>query len=192
MSWYNAARFCNWLHNGQPNTGSQTAETTEDGAYTLNGATRDITVQKNAGAKYWIPSQNEWYKAAYYQPAAAGGDVDGYWKYATKSNAIPNSHNGSASDPNSANFYRSLLPANDGVNDGYAVSGATYPSVALTPVGAFALASSYYGTFDQNGNVREWFGSFEGRFGYLDGTLMYSGGGEYGAWPNTSCGHRFS
>ena len=37
VSWFDAARFVNWLHNDQP-SGMQTAATTEDGAYTLNGA----------------------------------------------------------------------------------------------------------------------------------------------------------
>ncbi len=37
VSWGDAARFCNWLHNGQP-TGAQDLTTTEDGSYYLNGA----------------------------------------------------------------------------------------------------------------------------------------------------------
>lgn len=156
VSWFDAARFTNWLHNGQP-TGLQTAATTEDGAYTLNGAVSGI-IRKNAGAQDWIPSENEWYKAAYYQPAAAGGDADGYWLYPTRSNAIPNSRNGSVSDPNSGNFYREDGIPN-GYNGGYAVTNAntsTSTQNYLTPVGAFTLAPSYYGTFDQGGNVREW------------------------------------
>lgn len=40
VGWGDAARFANWLHNGQP-TGAQSASTTEDGAYTLNGATEN-------------------------------------------------------------------------------------------------------------------------------------------------------
>ena len=70
VSWGDAARFANWLHNGQP-MGLQDATTTEDGAYTLNGAVRCgrlNTVTRNAGAKWFIPSENEWYKAAYHQP----------------------------------------------------------------------------------------------------------------------------
>ena len=34
VSWYDAARFCNWLHNDQP-SGAQTPATTEDGAYDM-------------------------------------------------------------------------------------------------------------------------------------------------------------
>jgi formylglycine-generating enzyme len=54
VSWYDAARFTNWLHNGQ-GSGS-----TETGAYTLNGNTGLIT--KNVGATVWLPSEDEWYK----------------------------------------------------------------------------------------------------------------------------------
>ena len=31
-----------------------------------------LAVTRNANAKWFIPTENEWYKAAYYQPAAAG------------------------------------------------------------------------------------------------------------------------
>ena len=57
VSWGDAARFANWLHNGQP-TGAQNASTTEDGAYTLNGATSDAAlnaVSRNANATWFIP-----------------------------------------------------------------------------------------------------------------------------------------
>jgi formylglycine-generating enzyme required for sulfatase activity len=80
VSWFDAARYCNWLHNGRGN-GS-----TETGAYTLNGATSGNAVAKNPGALYWIPTENEWYKAAYHK---SGGRNTGYWAYATQSNAAP-------------------------------------------------------------------------------------------------------
>ena len=59
VSWFDAARFANWMSNGQGNGDMET------GAYTLNGATDGI-IMANAGAKVYIPSENEWYKAAYY------------------------------------------------------------------------------------------------------------------------------
>ena len=58
VSWFDAARFANWMNNGATNGAS-----TETGAYTLNGATNGI-ITKNTGATWWIPSENEWYKAA--------------------------------------------------------------------------------------------------------------------------------
>ena len=44
VSWGDAARFSNWLHNGQP-TGAQDLTTTEDGSYYLNGATSNDDLQ---------------------------------------------------------------------------------------------------------------------------------------------------
>lgn len=156
VSWFDAARFSNWLSHGQP-VGAQGNGTTETGAYTLNGATSGLITNNGSGA-YWIPSESEAYKAAYYQPAAQGGDTDGYWLYPTRSNAIPNSRNGSVSDANSGNFYRDDSIAN-GFNGGYAVTNSTSYSGSqnyLTAVGAYGDSASYYGTFDQGGNVWEW------------------------------------
>jgi len=62
VSWFDAARMANWMVNGQGN-GS-----TETGAYTLNGATSGI-ITANIGAQVYIPTENEWYKAAYYNAA---------------------------------------------------------------------------------------------------------------------------
>ena len=163
VSWGDAARFSNWLHNGQP-TGLQDATTTERGAYTLDGATSTATlnsVSRNTGAQWFIPTENEWYKAAYHQPSTQGGDTDNYWLYPTKTNSTPNSDQ-PPGDPsiltNVGNFYRDDSLAN-GFNDGYAVTGSTsYISSQnyLTDAGAYTSAPSFYGTFDQGGNVVEW------------------------------------
>jgi formylglycine-generating enzyme required for sulfatase activity len=86
VSWFDAARYCNWLHNGKP-FGNQIDSTTENGAYTLNGATYGSAVSKNVGAKYHIPNEDEWYKAAYYSPTK--GVNGGYYNYATQSDTTP-------------------------------------------------------------------------------------------------------
>ncbi|MEY5019452.1 MAG: hypothetical protein RLZ22_540 [Verrucomicrobiota bacterium] len=62
VTWYDAARFANWLANAQ---GSGDTET---GSYTLNGATSGI-ITANVGAQVYIPTEDEWYKAAYYNGA---------------------------------------------------------------------------------------------------------------------------
>jgi formylglycine-generating enzyme required for sulfatase activity len=75
VSWGNAARFANWLHNGQPTgtlTGNpvQDAGLTEDGSYDLNGATNNTALQAVSREPDWtwaVPSEDEWYKAAYYR-----------------------------------------------------------------------------------------------------------------------------
>ena len=164
VSWGDAARFANWLQNGQPN-GAEGNGTTEIGAYTLNGATSAsnglASVTRNAGATWFIPTENEWYKAAYYQPSAQGGDADSYWSYPTKSNSAPYSDQPPGATPDNsrvANYYNDDGAAN-GYNDGFAVTGSTNQSNTqnyLTDVGAYATSPSYYGTFDQGGNLSEW------------------------------------
>jgi formylglycine-generating enzyme required for sulfatase activity len=64
VSWFDAARFANWMMNAQGNGD------TETGAYTLNGATSGI-ILANAAAQVYIPTENEWYKAAFYIAATA-------------------------------------------------------------------------------------------------------------------------
>ena len=137
VSWYDSARFTNWMHNGQ-GTGS-----TEIGAYTLSGNTGTIT--KNVGATVYIPSEDEWFKAAYYDPTGGG---DNYWTYPTQSNTAPTVA--------SANF-----TAGDITNPGANVANYNYGvdwndlDGNVTTVGS-AAANNYFGTFDQGGNVREW------------------------------------
>jgi formylglycine-generating enzyme required for sulfatase activity len=163
VSWGDAARFANWLHNGQP-TGAQNAGTTEDGAYTLNGATTVAAldaVSRNANAQWVIPTENEWYKAAYHQPATQGGDSDNYWDYPMRTNSKAYSDPPPGTTPDNTrvgNFYEDDGLAN-GYDDGYAVTGTTTFSSSqnyLTDVGAYTSSSSFYGTFDQGGNVWEW------------------------------------
>lgn len=139
ITWANAARFANWLANGQP-TGAEGPGTTETGSYTLNGATDGMalmTVTRNPWATYAIPTANEWYKAAYYK----GGSSDaGYWLYPTQSDEMP-SNLLSSLGTNNANFY---------------YCGLTDPVYYLTPVGAFAHSPGPYGTYDMGGNVSQW------------------------------------
>jgi len=143
------------MHNGQ-GTGD-----TEDGAYTLLGA-NPLGVTRNSGAEVFLTSEDEWYKAAYHHPFLDGGDGDDYWLYPTGSNSDPFSDQPPGSDPslgtNTANFRKHDGLAN-GYDDGYALSASnTFSSTFnyLTGVGAYFLADSYYGTFDQGGNVYEW------------------------------------
>ncbi len=159
VSWYDVVRFANWLHNGQ-GTGD-----TETGAYTLKGGTptpsNGPNITRNAGATWFLTSQNEWYKGAYYQPAAQGGDSDDYWKYPMGTNSVPYSDQPPGATPDNTrvgNFFASDGLAN-GYDDGYAVTGSTSRSSSqnyLTDVGAYSSSPSFYGTYDQGGNVWEW------------------------------------
>jgi formylglycine-generating enzyme len=139
VTWGDAARFCNWLQNGQ-RPGAQGPDTTETGSYTLNGAiTNDdlFAVTRNPGATYVIPSENEWYKAAFYK----GGRTNaGYWHYPTQNDTAP-SNVLSATGVNNATYYD---------------AGYTDPTNWLTPVGTFAASPGLYGTYDMAGNVWQW------------------------------------
>lgn len=136
VSYWDACRFANWLHNGQGDGD------TETGAYTLNGYTGydGRWIQRNPGAKWAISSENEWYKAAYYNKK--GGKNAGYWDYATQSNELPYNSLTYPDGGNNANFNRG----------GYTIGSPYY----LTNVGEFEKSESAYGTFDQSGNVWEW------------------------------------
>ena len=76
VSWFDAARFANWMTNGQ---GSGATET---GAYTLAGGQIFGNVPAaNAGASFRMPTEDEWYKAAYYSPNYGGTGVGNYYAY---------------------------------------------------------------------------------------------------------------
>lgn len=139
LSWGDAARFCNWLHNGQP-AGIQGPGTTEDGSYLLNGATSQealMAVVRAPGATWAIPTEDEWYKAAYHK----GDDAPGYWDYPTTSDSPPGNDVIFPDPGNNANYYQA----------GYTPGGPYW----RTPIGEFENSASPWGTFDQGGNVAE-------------------------------------
>jgi formylglycine-generating enzyme len=177
VSWFDSARFANWMANGQP-AGAQNSTTTEDGAYNVNGATSGNAVAKNAtnpntglAPSFYMPLENEWYKAAYYSPVLNSGS-GGYYTYATQSNATPGNVIGSGA--NQANYFNGVYSVTQSAED--SLSSQNY----LTDVGAFTASASYYGTFDQSGNVFQWNdltgapGSFRGlRGGFWDVPAFY-------------------
>jgi formylglycine-generating enzyme required for sulfatase activity len=157
VTWYSSIRFANWMHNGMGNGD------TENGAYTLLGGTptpsNGLSITRNHSAKWWLPSEDEWYKAAYHKNDGVTGN---YWDFPTSTDAVPYSDQPPGSDAptqsNTANFGKDDGMAN-GYDDGYAVTGSPSFNDAQnyqTDVGAYTLSSSPYGTFDQGGNVNEW------------------------------------
>jgi formylglycine-generating enzyme required for sulfatase activity len=143
VSFWDALRFANWLNNGQ---GSGDTET---GAYTITvDAISNMTITRNPSAITFIPNEHEWYKAAYYDA------IQGvYFDYPTANNAAPTC----------------VLPASDTGNSANCWP-ATSLSGALTDVGAYAESESPSGTFDQGGNVWEWYEQILHQAGYRGGS----------------------
>jgi formylglycine-generating enzyme required for sulfatase activity len=186
VSWRSAARFANWMHNGMKND----ANTTEYGAYDASTFTGDAgskfdQAAHSVDANCWIPTTNEWYKAAFYK----GGSTNaGYWSYATKSDVAPNSGPYDV-NTNMANYNTSNYDFGDGFDNGDMIS-----------TGFYTASPSAYGTFDQSGNayelLEEWCPTYEqnlrrrygGAWYYSDSdqlkytTLSYDW---YGAWYET-------
>ena len=134
VSYWDAARFANWMHNGQGDGDIDT------GAYTLgdyNGVD-GRTITRNPGAKWFLPSEDEWYKAAYHKN---DGVTSNYFDYPTGSDTTPGRDMADASG-NNANY----------VGSPYPIDSPYYTTLA----GEFQLSDSLYGTFDQGGNVWEW------------------------------------
>jgi formylglycine-generating enzyme required for sulfatase activity len=175
VNWYDSIRFANWMHNGMG------SGDTENGAYTLIGGTpipsNGNSITRNPGAKWWLPSEDEWYKAAYHKN---DGVTANYWDYPTSTDAVPFSDQATGSgapDPsNTGNFFKNDNIAN-GYDDGYAVTGSPtlVPLNYLTGVGAYNAAQGPYGTFDQGGNVWEWNEALVSLFG--SGVRGIRGGG---------------
>ena len=163
VSWNDAVRFANWMENGQP-SGAQVATTTEDGAYDMS---LPFPVRK-PGAKVFLTSEDEWYKAAYYDPNHGGLGVGGYWDYATGTDARPDNNYPTDDTGNSVNYY-------DG---SYTTGTPNYPN---TDVGAYTLSASPYGTFDQNGQNWEW---TEGDLWGDRVQRVFRGGSYLGGWPH--------
>jgi hypothetical protein len=126
VSWFDAVRFANWMHNGMG------SGDTESGAYTLLGGTETpsnaATISRNPDALVFLPSEDEWYKAAYF-------DGTTWFDFPAGVDAETGCSSPSAT-PNQANCWGGV--------------GST------SVVGAYTGSASPYGTFDQGGNVWEW------------------------------------
>ncbi len=165
VSFFDAMRFVNWLHNGQP-SGAQETNTTEDGVYTISDG---VSETRAANARFFIPSENEWYKAAYHQPSAQGGAAGDYWLYPTTSNVQPSAATATAIGD----------IANPGTNVANLNTNADWNAQDgnVTTVGSAGVGSeSFYGTYDQGGNVYEWTEAVIGSFrGFRGGAWGFNG-----------------
>jgi hypothetical protein len=139
VTWNQAARFVNWLNTSKGY--SPAYKFTTPGAYDNialwapgDAGYDPANPFRNKMAYYFLPSENEWQKAAHYDPNANGG-AGGYWNYATGSNTAP-------------------TPVTGGSTAGTAVYGQTAATGPTNVANAGGL--SPYGTMAQNGNAWEW------------------------------------
>ena len=145
ITWYQAAAFVNWLNTS---TGHQAAYQIDGG---VTGLTLWSSVQawqlggenlfRNKDAYYFLPSDDEWYKAAFHKNDGATAN---FWDYPTQSNGP-------------------TVPAP--VASGTGAGTVVYSSAGLSPAAVDNSGGlSAYGTRGQGGNVHEWLE------GALDGT----------------------
>src|SRR3954452_15574323 len=140
LSWNAAARFVNWLNTStgsppaykfavqpggsgySPNTNIQLWTSSDAGFNSFN-------VYRNSLARYFLPSDNEWYKAAYYDPSGS------WYDYPTRSDSAPT--------PVTSSTTAATAVYNQLTNQGPA-------DITL------AGGPSPYGTIGQGGNANEW------------------------------------
>jgi len=79
-----AARYVNWLHNGQ----GTDLEDFETGVYDTSTfgidpvtGQRTDQIARSPGATFFLPTIHEWTKAAHYDPDRYGPGQEGYWLY---------------------------------------------------------------------------------------------------------------
>jgi sulfatase modifying factor 1 len=135
ISWFEAAAFVNWMNTS---TGRQAAYNvsyslglwymtlwSSGDAWTAGGT----NLYRHKDAYYFLPSENEWYKAAYFNPSGSN-----YFLYPTGSDTQP-------------------TPVLGGTNSNTAVFNLGGPGpAAVTNAGGL----SPYGTMAQGGNMTEW------------------------------------
>lgn len=140
VTWRVAAAFANWMHNGQVNE----PWAFENGAYdvsTFGGNSQDgytDQAERSPGARFWIPSVDEWTKAAHYDPDRYGEDQEGYWlRMGSQNDALTPG-----------------LPENGGQTS----AGDFLPGLneQFLDVGSYLHVGGPWGVLDTSGGVQEW------------------------------------
>jgi sulfatase modifying factor 1 len=141
ITWYQAAAFVNWLNTSEGYAPAYNLSYDENNGYSMalwptnqawtNGGTN---LYRSANCRYFLPSANEWYKAAYYDPSRNRGK-GGYWLYPTGRDSAPRAvASGTAANTVVYNQSEAQGPA------------SVYEAGGLSP----------YGTMGQGGNICKW------------------------------------
>lgn len=138
VTWRMAARFANWLHNGK----AHEAWAFESGAYDTStfvtpspGVHLDQRTHSR-GARFWIPSVDEWLKATYYDPDRNGPGEGGWWAY-----------------PDASDEPLTLGPPQTGGETNAGWSGL--PNAPELAAGSYPFTTSPWGLLDTSGGLHE-------------------------------------
>jgi formylglycine-generating enzyme required for sulfatase activity len=186
VDWRTSAMYCNWLHNGK----SLDRDAFLSGAYEVStfgyisdggGFTDQLT--RSPGARYFIPSLDEWIKAAHYDPNKMNNDgtLGGWWTYSNGSDTPfaygPPGQTVRITPPLGPDPNGPLASANAGWL-------GQFPGFNpfQIPLGSYNATSSW-GLYDVAGFTTEWMEGFiqlsgepVPRFRLLDGSYWSSGG----------------
>lgn len=152
ITWRTAAVYANWLHNSK----GTNREAFLSGAYDVstfgvgpNGVGFTDQLTRSPGARYWIPSLDEWMKAAHYDPNKpnADGTIGGWWQY-----------------PNATDTPLLYAPPHQFTQDGReSQANAIWDSFGWpgfdpfqVPLGAYTDVVSPWGLYDVAGGTSEW------------------------------------
>ena len=140
ISWHVAAVLCNWLHNDKGTTASAFTNGAYDTltfGYPEGGGRFNDQARHNPDAKYWIPTLDEWLKAAYFDPNKDGIGQGGWWR-----------------SPNGTDI--PLVYGPPGVGEANASFDLPDHGVWRIPLGAYPNTHSAFGLFDVSGGTSEW------------------------------------
>lgn len=174
LSWRALAVYCNWLHNNQ----ALTRDAFLSGAYDTstfsytgpNGDRFTDQAAHSPGARYWIPTWDEYLTASHYDPNRNGPGQGGWWLY-----------NNSHDTPAAAGMPASMGGSGEA---NYGFSTGTFSEFAI-PLGAYPNTQSPWGLFDLAGGTSEWteevvdFGTFQYNSRIFEGSYASSSAGYY-------------
>lgn len=137
MGWSQAAMYCNWLTNDKRTDAAAFLTGAYDvGTFWPNPGPAQM--EHSPGARFWLPSRDEWVKAMFYDPNKLGPGLGDYWMYPISSDSPP--VGGWPGTPGAQTGVGDFPPWNHGT----------------IPVGAYPDAQSPWGILDGSGGVAEW------------------------------------